>query len=92
MQADQQDVQIPIPELLTALLEVGGSDLHLTAGTPPTVRVHGELERLEKYPELTPRALQGMIYAILPQKLRESSSRSSSWTCPTPCPARRGSV
>jgi twitching motility protein PilT len=71
MQADQNDVQIPVPELLTALLEVGGSDLHLTAGTPPTVRVHGELERLEKYPELTPRALQGMIYAILPQKLRE---------------------
>jgi twitching motility protein PilT len=71
MQADQNDVQIPIPELLTALLEVGGSDLHLTAGTPPTVRVNGELERLEKYPELTPRALQGMIYAILPQKLRE---------------------
>ena len=33
--------------------------------------MHGELERLEKYPELTPRALQGMIYAILPQKLRE---------------------
>ena len=71
MQADQSDAQIPIPELLTALLEVGGSDLHLTAGTPPTVRVNGELERLVKYPELTPRALQGMIYAILPQKLRE---------------------
>src|SRR4026208_1735624 len=71
MHADQEDVQIPIPELLTALLEVGGSDLHLTVGTPPTVRVHGELERLERSPALTPRALQGMIYAILPQKLRE---------------------
>ena len=71
MQADQGDVQIPVPELLTALLEVGGSDLHLTVGTPPVVRVNGELERLEKYPPLTPRALQGMIYAILPQKLRE---------------------
>src|SRR4029077_13731515 len=65
------DVQIPVPELLTALLEVGGSDLHLTVGTPPVVRVNGELERLEKYPPLTPRALQVMIYAILPQKLRE---------------------
>jgi twitching motility protein PilT len=71
MQADQGDVQIPVPELLTALLEVGGSDLHLTVGTPPVVRVNGELERLDKYPALTPRALQGMIYAILPQKLRE---------------------
>jgi twitching motility protein PilT len=71
MQPDQEDVQIPVPELLVALLEIGGSDLHLTAGTPPVVRVNGDLERLDKYPSLTPRALQGMIYAILPQKLRE---------------------
>ncbi len=71
IQPDQEDVQIPVPELLAALLELGGSDLHLTAGTPPTVRVHGELERLDKYPPLSPRSLQGMIYAILPQKLRE---------------------
>jgi twitching motility protein PilT len=56
---------------LGKLLEMKGSDLHLTAGTPPTVRVHGELERLTDYPLLTPRALQGMIYAILPQKMRE---------------------
>ena len=48
-----------------------GSDLHLTAGSPPVVRVHGDLERVEGYPALSPRALQGMIYAILPQKLRE---------------------
>ena len=33
--------------------------------------MHGELERIEGYPALSPRALQGMIYAILPQKLRE---------------------
>ena len=66
-----EDVQIPVPELLGALLEKGGSDLHLTAGSPPMVRVHGELEPAGEYPALTPRALQGMVYAILPQKLRE---------------------
>jgi twitching motility protein PilT len=33
--------------------------------------VHGELEAAGDYPPLTPRALQGMVYAILPQKLRE---------------------
>jgi twitching motility protein PilT len=66
-----EDVQIPVPELLGALLEKGGSDLHLTAGSPPMVRVHGELEPAGEYPLLTPRALQGMVYAILPQKLRE---------------------
>ena len=68
---ENDDVQIPVPELLSALLEVGGSDLHLTAGAPPTVRVHGDLEALPNYPILSPRSLQGMIYAILPQKLRE---------------------
>jgi twitching motility protein PilT len=68
---ENDDVQIPVPELLSGLLEVGGSDLHLTAGAPPTVRVHGDLEPLPNYPKLSPRSLQGMIYAILPQKLRE---------------------
>src|SRR5436309_9092096 len=67
----EDDVQVPVPELLVALLEREGSDLHLTAGAPPVVRVHGDLVRLEEYPVLTPRALQGMIYAMLPQKLRE---------------------
>src|SRR6478735_3079008 len=66
-----EDIQVPVPELLGRLLDLNGSDLHLTAGTPPTVRIHGELERLEDYPPLNPRSLQGMIYAILPQKMRE---------------------
>jgi twitching motility protein PilT len=67
----EDDLQVPVPELLGKLLDVNGSDLHLTAGAPPVVRVHGELERLEDYPPLSPRALQGMVYAILPQKMRE---------------------
>jgi twitching motility protein PilT len=68
---EQDDIQVPVPELLGRLLDANGSDLHLTGGTKPVIRVHGELERLEDYPVLTPRALQGMIYAILPQKMRE---------------------
>ena len=71
MVQEEQDVQIPVPEMLEKMLDKGASDLHLTAGAPPTIRLHGELERLEEYPVLSPRALQGMIYAILPQKLRE---------------------
>jgi twitching motility protein PilT len=71
MVQDEEDLQIPVPELLDALLEQGASDLHLTAGAPPTIRVHGDLVKLEDYPLLTPRGLQGMIYAILPQRMRE---------------------
>ena len=71
MAPPEEDLQVPVPELLGRLLDMKGSDLHLTAGAPPTVRVHGDLEQIEGYPALTPRALQQMIYAILPQKLRE---------------------
>src|SRR5919204_3956059 len=67
----EEDIQIPVPELLGALLDKGGSDPPLRGGSPPMVRVHGDLEVAGEYPPLTPRALQGMVYAILPQKLRE---------------------
>ena len=44
---------INLPDLLKATLDMGGSDLHLSMGTPPQVRVDGHLRRLEM-PELTP--------------------------------------
>ncbi|HWO70693.1 MAG TPA: type IV pilus twitching motility protein PilT [Actinomycetota bacterium] len=71
MFGDDQQLQVNVPELLELVLEKGASDLHLTAGVPPVIRLHGELVRLEDYPVLGPRTLQGMIYAILPQKMRE---------------------
>ncbi len=73
MSSDGQEaeVQIPIPELLEAMLERGASDLHITVGTPPTIRQYGDLVRLDEYPVLDARGIQGMIYAILPQKMRE---------------------
>src|SRR5213594_197864 len=71
MAPDDEDIQVPVPELLEIVLDRGASDLHLTAGAPPTIRLHGDLIRLVDYPVLSPRALQGMIYAILPQKMRE---------------------
>jgi twitching motility protein PilT len=62
---------ISIQDFLTRLLELEGSDLHLTAGAPPTVRVHGDLLRLDEYPLLDPETLRQLIYAILPQRHRE---------------------
>jgi twitching motility protein PilT len=69
--SEEQEVAIPVPELLEVILERGASDLHLTVGAPPTIRLHGDLLRLEEYPKMTPRGIQGMVYAILPQKMRE---------------------
>ena len=69
--APDREIQIPIPELLEVVLERGASDLHVTVGAPPTIRLHGDLIRLDEYPVLEARAIQGMVYAILPQKMRE---------------------
>jgi twitching motility protein PilT len=62
---------IPIPELLEIVIDRKASDLHLTVGSPPVIRMHGDLERLDQYPVLTQQGLRAMIYAILPQRRRE---------------------
>jgi twitching motility protein PilT len=62
---------VPIPELLDLVLARQASDLHLTVGTQPVIRMHGHLERLDQYPILTQQGLRAMIYAILPQRRRE---------------------
>ena len=40
--------------MLVAAVAEQGSDLHLTVGAPPTIRVHGSLRPLAGYGELTP--------------------------------------
>jgi len=62
---------VPIPELLQIVVDRGASDLHLTTGSPPVVRLNGVLHRLEDYPKLEPDQLQRMIYSILTQRNRE---------------------
>jgi twitching motility protein PilT len=62
---------VPITELLEIVVDRGASDLHLTSGAPPVVRLKGVLARLENYASLEPDQLQRMIYAILTQKQRE---------------------
>jgi twitching motility protein PilT len=54
-----------IDDLLEQVVMRGASDLHVTVGTPPVVRVHGELERLEEFERLTPEDTQRLLYRIL---------------------------
>jgi len=53
-----------LPELLKTTVELNGSDLHLTTATPPQVRVHGKLQRLEA-PELSPADTKQLSYSVL---------------------------
>jgi twitching motility protein PilT len=60
-----------LADLLLHVLEKGCSDLHLTVGAHPTVRVTGGLSALDDYPVLTPQVIQSTMYAILTQRQRE---------------------
>src|SRR6187549_1058350 len=53
-----------LPELLKTTVELSGSDLHLTTATPPQVRVHGKLQRLDT-PELSPADTKQLAYSVL---------------------------
>jgi twitching motility protein PilT len=53
-----------LPELLKKTVELNGSDLHLSIQSPPVVRVHGELTRLDQ-PELTPAETKTLAYSVL---------------------------
>jgi twitching motility protein PilT len=62
---------LDLRSLLTEVIAKGASDLHLTAGARPTIRLHGSLVPLEDVPELTPPVIQTLMYAILTQRQRE---------------------
>jgi twitching motility protein PilT len=71
LRGDTPETRVSIAELLAKVLELGASDLHLTSGARPAVRVHGRLTQLEEYPVLVPNEVQAMVYAILTQRQRE---------------------
>jgi twitching motility protein PilT len=50
----RSDERASLDTLLMALVQARGSDLHLTVGVPPTVRVNGHLRQLADYDKLTP--------------------------------------
>ncbi len=57
--------QISLSELLRSLSELHGSDLHVTTGSPPQVRVHGHLRPLEGYRNLTSADTKQLAYSVL---------------------------
>ena len=57
-------------DLLMAVAERNASDLHITSGAAPTLRVHGRLVPLE-YPPLTPDQTKALAYSLITTEQRE---------------------
>ncbi|MGA6993898.1 MAG: type IV pilus twitching motility protein PilT [Candidatus Deferrimicrobiaceae bacterium] len=59
-----------IHELLRAMYEKGASDLHITTGVPPTIRVDGRLVPLPAEP-LSPQDTKRLCYSILTEAQKQ---------------------
>ena len=59
-----------ISELLIFAIENHGSDLHVSSGEQPFIRIHGEMRKVE-LPNLDKEAVHNMIYGILNDQQRK---------------------
>ena len=59
-----------IDQFLKVLVEQDGSDLHLSTGSPPILRVHGHLQRV-KFRELTAKDMETLIFEMLDEETRD---------------------
>ena len=56
---------IEIRELLTNMIKMGGSDLHIVVGAPPVIRLNGACAPMTGYPSLTSEDTQAIVYTVM---------------------------
>ena len=67
---------VNLRELLEEMVKMNASDLHLTVGSPPAVRVDGKLQRL-KYDFLTSEQTKKLAYSMLNEKQKLKFEQNS---------------
>jgi twitching motility protein PilT len=64
-------MDLDFADLLMEVISRRASDLHVTAGAAPSVRVRGRLTPVDGYPKLTPSDTREIIYSILTNDQRQ---------------------
>jgi twitching motility protein PilT len=64
--------RVELDALLDEVVRIGGSDLHLTVGSPPVVRVQGQLRRLPNTPSLNGSEVRRLVFGVLTERQREA--------------------
>ncbi len=64
-------MSVDFAAVLTKMVELNASDVHLTPGFPPAVRVRGRIAPLDGYPPLEPTDTREIVYAILNDSQRK---------------------
>lgn len=69
-------LQINLHQLLRAVVEKGASDLHVTTGTPPQLRIDGSLLPIKTAP-LTPVDTKALCYSVLTEEQKVQFERDN---------------
>jgi twitching motility protein PilT len=64
-------MQLDFADVLLEVIDRRASDLHITAGAPPTVRIRGRLVPMDGFPVLTPNDTREIVYSILSEGQRQ---------------------
>ncbi|NET35243.1 MAG: type IV pilus twitching motility protein PilT [Cyanothece sp. SIO1E1] len=73
-------MELMIEDLMEEVVERGGSDLHLSAGLPPYIRISGHLTPTE-YEPLTPEQCQRLIFSMLNNTQRKNLEQNWELDC-----------
>ena len=63
--------ELHVNQLLARVVDLGASDLHITAGVPPCARVNGRIVPLDEYPVLNANETRRLVFSVLTQRQRE---------------------
>ena len=80
--------RVLLDELLEITLAMGASDLHLSAGAPPSVRIHGDIEPLAGHEPLHPDSIQRAIFAVLTTQQRDRFEERHELDCAYTLPGK----
>jgi twitching motility protein PilT len=64
-------MSVDFAAVLTKMVEVRASDVHLTPGFPPALRVRGRIVPMDDYPQLGPQDTREIVYSILNDSQRK---------------------
>jgi twitching motility protein PilT len=64
-------IEFDFAEVLTQMVAVRASDVHLTPGFQPAIRVRGRITPMEGYPPMTQQQTRDVVYAILNNEQRK---------------------
>jgi len=66
---------LQVQKLFKAMVDAGASDLHLSVGTPPGMRINGDIIRV-KIPKLTSADTKRLIYQVLTEDQRNEFEKN----------------